>query len=84
MNCSYFNFRLRCLISICRRLNGSKASHTTFVKTIVPEAVLCVKAVNEKARAAAYDLIAVIGEERRFSLFDCEVTPFFFNFTHPE
>ena len=34
----------------------------------MPEAVLCVKAVNEKARAAAYDLIAVIGEVLRLLL----------------
>lgn len=35
---------------------------STFVYGLIPEAVLCIKASNEKARLASYTLLVVIGE----------------------
>ncbi len=51
--------RLKCLIHIVRSLENDS---TEFVYKIVPEAVLCIKAANEKARSSAYTLLVVIGE----------------------
>ena len=39
-----------------------KEDQTQFVHQVVPEAVLCIKATNEKARNGAYTLLVVIGE----------------------
>ena len=36
--------------------------NSKFVYSLIPEAVLCIKASNEKARSAAYTLLVVIGE----------------------
>ena len=52
-------YRLKCLIHIVRNL---EEDHTQFVYKIVPEAVLCIKATNEKARTGSYTLLVVIGE----------------------
>ena len=42
---------------------------------IVPEAVLCIKATNEKARNGAYTLLVVIGEAlQRWTASDSERT----------
>ena len=35
---------------------------SSFVYGLIPEAVLCIKASNEKARSASYTLLVVIGE----------------------
>jgi len=65
-------YRLRCLIHIVRNL---KEDHTDFVHQIVPEAVLCIKATNEKARNGAYTLLVVIGEAlQRWTASDSERT----------
>lgn len=50
--------RLRCLIHLVRRLPSSKAK---IVKDIVPEAVLCVKDINERCRQAAFALLHELG-----------------------
>jgi len=52
-------YRLKCLVHIVRNL---KEDRTDFVYKVVPEAVLCIKATNEKARTGAYTLLVVIGE----------------------
>ncbi|XP_011633501.1 RRP12-like protein isoform X1 [Pogonomyrmex barbatus] len=52
--------RLRCLVHLVRihpQLEGTK-----FLEAIVPEAVLCVKDINERCRDAAYQLLNVIAE----------------------
>lgn len=52
--------RLRCLAHLVRihpQLEGTK-----FLEAVVPEAVLCVKDINERCRAAAYQLLNVIAE----------------------
>ena len=54
--------RIRCLVHIVRRLTGEDEQHLYFVKSVIPEAVLCIKAVNEKARSGAYTLLIVIAE----------------------
>ncbi|KAJ1525453.1 hypothetical protein ONE63_010264 [Megalurothrips usitatus] len=50
--------RLRCLIHLIRQLPASKAS---ILKDIVPEAVLCVKDINERCRQAAFALLRELG-----------------------
>lgn len=50
--------RLRCLSAIVKRLD---AEHKEFLQIIIPEVILCTKAVSVKARDAAYDLISDIG-----------------------
>jgi len=50
--------RLRCLSAIVKRLD---LAHKDFLETIIPEVILCTKAVGGKARAAAFDLIVDIG-----------------------
>ena len=52
-------YRLRCLINIVRNLEND---HTDFAYKIVPEAILCIKATNEKARSSSYTLLIVICE----------------------
>jgi len=65
--------RLKCLHSIVARLvtdqdeeaeatEEAKAKRVQFVKTIVPEAVMCFNAVNSKARLAAVDMVKCVGE----------------------
>lgn len=52
--------RLRCLAHLIRihpQLEGTK-----FLEAIVPEAVLCVKDINERCRTAAYQLLNAIAE----------------------
>ncbi|XP_071577091.1 RRP12-like protein [Temnothorax nylanderi] len=52
--------RLRCLAHLVRRhpqLEGTK-----FLEAVVPEAVLCVKDINERCRDAAYQLLNAIAE----------------------
>ena len=53
--------RLRCLISIVRNLDENQEQ---FVYKVIPEAILCVKATNEKARSGSFTLLVVIGEVR--------------------
>ncbi|XP_034255302.1 RRP12-like protein [Thrips palmi] len=50
--------RLRCLIHLVRRLPASKFN---IIKLIVPEAVLCVKDINERCRQAAFALLHELG-----------------------
>lgn len=50
--------RLRCLRNIVCQLNNDNID---FVKSIIPEAVFCVKESAEKIREAAYSLIVEIG-----------------------
>ena len=52
-------YRLRCLINIVRNLESDQ---TDFAYKILPEAILCIKATNEKARASSYTLLIVICE----------------------
>jgi len=52
-------YRLKCLIHIVRNLREDQSD---FVHAVVPEAVLCIKATNEKARNSSYTLLVVIGE----------------------
>jgi ribosomal RNA-processing protein 12 len=52
-------YRLRCLVHIIRKLSSE---HKDFAFKVVPEAVLCIKAVNAKARAEAFTLIVCVGE----------------------
>lgn len=35
---------------------------STLLKSVIPEAILCCKDINEKCRSAAYDLLNVVGE----------------------
>jgi len=51
--------RLRCLISLISTL---KDPHIDFALSIIPEAVLSIRAVNSKARASAFSLLIVVGE----------------------
>ncbi|XP_013379809.1 RRP12-like protein isoform X2 [Lingula anatina] len=50
--------RLRCLIHILKQLQESEED---FIIAVVPEAILCVKEVATKARAAAFGLLIEIG-----------------------
>lgn len=50
--------RLRCLIHLVRRLPQKKAN---ILVEIVPEAVLCVKDINERCRQAAFALLHELG-----------------------
>ncbi|CAB4066317.1 RRP12 [Lepeophtheirus salmonis] len=58
--------RLRTLLLILNLLDSEtedqKQSNIEFATSIIPEAVLCIKAVNEKARSGAYVLLVSIGE----------------------
>ena len=54
--------RLKCLISIIQSLDQDQNDQKQFVYKGIPEAVLCVKATNEKARSGAYTLLVTIGE----------------------
>ena len=58
-NPSSKGYRLKCLINIVRNL---ESDHTDFAYKILPEAILCIKATNEKARANSYTLLIVICE----------------------
>ena len=51
--------RIKCLTSIVRNLQNDQDQ---FVYKIIPEAILCIKATNEKARSGSYTLLVVIGE----------------------
>ena len=51
--------RLRCLTSIVRNLDENQEQ---FVYKVIPEAILCVKAANEKARSGSFTILIVIGE----------------------
>eukprot|EP00095_Tigriopus_kingsejongensis_P002902 maker-scaffold336_size202805-snap-gene-0.23 protein:Tk02902 transcript:maker-scaffold336_size202805-snap-gene-0.23-mRNA-1 annotation:"rrp12-like protein" len=51
--------RLSSLAHVARKL---EVEHVPFLYQVIPEAVLCIKAVNEKARANAFNLILVIAE----------------------
>jgi ribosomal RNA-processing protein 12 len=51
--------RLRCLMSILGQL---EAPQPEFALALVPEAVLSIRAVNSKARAAAFTLLIGVGE----------------------
>ena len=53
--------RLRCLTNIIKNLDDDQEE---FVYKVIPEAILCVKAVNEKARSGSFTLLVVIGEVR--------------------
>ena len=51
--------RLRCLIYLITNLQDP---HPDFVLSVVPEAILSIRAVNSRARAAAFSLLIVVGE----------------------
>ena len=51
--------RLRCLTSILRQLEDPSEE---FALALIPEAVLCIRAVNGKARTAAFTLLVAVGE----------------------
>merc|ERR1712106_855930 len=51
--------RLRCLISL---ISSLQEAHVDFALSVIPEAVLSIRAVNGKARAAAFSLLIVVGE----------------------
>merc|ERR1719369_60092 len=51
--------RLRCLISLISTL---EQPNVDFALSVIPEAVLSIRAVNSKARAAAFSLLIVVGE----------------------
>ena len=51
--------RLRCLLHL---ISGLEEPHPDFVLSVIPEAVLSIKAVNGRARAAAFSLLIVVGE----------------------
>jgi len=53
------NPRLRCIISIISRL---QEPNYDFVYASIPEAVLCIRSVNQKARESAFGLLTTIGE----------------------
>lgn len=50
--------RLRCLIHLVRRLSAKKAG---ILKEIVPEAILCIKDINERCRQSAFTLLHEFG-----------------------
>lgn len=50
--------RLRCITGILRKLSSE---HKEFLKSILPEVILCTKASHVKAKAAAVNLIEEIG-----------------------
>ncbi|XP_071441432.1 RRP12-like protein [Hetaerina americana] len=50
--------RIRCLIHLVRMLEGDK---TDVIQAIMPEAVMCIKDINEKCRSAAFNLLVEIG-----------------------
>lgn len=52
--------RLRCLIHLIKM--HPQLEKTKFLQAIVPEAVLCIKDINEKCRSAAYQLLIAIGQ----------------------
>ena len=51
--------RLRCLTSVLRQLEEPSEE---FALALIPEAVLCIRAVNGKARSAAFTLLVAVGE----------------------
>jgi len=51
--------RLRCLFSIVSQLEDQNEE---FAFAIIPEAVISIRAVNSKARAAAFNLLIAVGE----------------------
>jgi len=51
--------RLRCLISLISTIEKPQVD---FALSVIPEAVLSIRAVNSKARAAAFSLLIVVGE----------------------
>lgn len=53
--------RLRCLKYLIRA-QPQLDHESILIKSTIPEAVLCCKDINERCRAAAYDLLNVIGE----------------------
>jgi len=51
--------RLKCLISILSQLQEPQ---TSFAEACIPEAILCIKAVNKNARECAYMLLTCLAE----------------------
>ena len=51
--------RLRCLIHL---ISGMEEAHPDFVLSVIPEAILSIRAVNSRARAASFSLLIVVGE----------------------
>ena len=51
--------RLRCLVAL---LSSLEEPHQDFALAIIPEAVLSIRAVNGRARQAAFQLLLVVGE----------------------
>ncbi|XP_046383339.1 RRP12-like protein [Ischnura elegans] len=51
--------RIRCLIHLVRMLESDKMDA---IQAIIPEAVLCIKDINEKCRTAAFNLLVEIGK----------------------
>ncbi len=56
--------RLNCLISIVSmlgRCDDDSGEYMNFVREVLPEAVLCIRAVNVKARRASVELVKSVG-----------------------
>lgn len=53
--------RLRCIDHLIK--SHPQIEKTKFLKTIVPEVVLCVKEINEKCRNSAYQLLNTIADK---------------------
>lgn len=51
--------RLKCLLALIKKLT---ADNFTFIPTILPEIIMCVKEQNEKSRVAAYKCLVAIGK----------------------
>ena len=51
--------RLRCLLHL---ISGLEEPHPDFVLSVIPEAILSIRAVNSRARAASFSLLIVVGE----------------------
>ncbi|XP_033220095.1 RRP12-like protein [Belonocnema kinseyi] len=53
--------RIRCIISLVE--SHPQLEKTKFLQSIVPEAVMCLKELNEKCRTSSYQLLNVIAEK---------------------
>lgn len=58
-----FNFQARIRIIISLVKSHPQLEKTKFLKAIVPEAVMCLKEVNEKCRTSSYQLLNTIAEK---------------------
>nr|XP_050844800.1 RRP12-like protein [Vespula vulgaris] len=53
--------RIRCLIHLVK--SHPQLEKTKFLQAIIPEAILCVKDINQKCRTSAYQLLNVIADK---------------------